>query len=116
MHPVDKRLRPLIVERSGRVDLLNIWIYTWSLNLEYGTGRDNGSGWFLLYNPSRFFGRFETHFVPVNDGGIAVRWERTMYIMTKGQGIEQGERITKYLEVLGAIGDHYGITTAEPVI
>lgn len=100
VHQIDKRLRSVIVWRSARLDLFNVWIYRWSLELDY----DEASGWFLLTNPSRYFGRFASGHVPVDDGGIEKRYRRTMDQLTEGQGPAYSEQLRDYLGALEKIG------------
>lgn len=100
VHPIDKRLRTVVIWRTARVGLLNLWVYRWALDIDY----DSAGGWFLLYNPSRFYPRYDNKYIPVDDGLIEKRWQRSLALATGGAGVEEAERLADYLRALQALG------------
>ena len=64
VNAVDKRVRNLEVMRIYAIDLLpvQIWIYYWQSTYKQ-------KGYFLLVNPEKYFGLYDTYGVPVDDGG-----------------------------------------------
>lgn len=100
--PIDKRASFFYVERAARIkipilsDILallgkvipplavfgdELWIYKYGVNLGYT--KDEGT--FILANPSRYFGMYDTKYIPLDDGDISNIWERTIYELTTGE-------------------------------
>lgn len=99
---VDKRMRTLIVQRSGTLPFQKGWVYRWWVDLDY----DNDfpiEGWFVLWNPQRYFGMYDTGYVPVDDGGIELRHLRTEMYLTDGKGAATGQQMRDYLEQLAKL-------------
>ncbi len=60
---VDKRMADLVAKRVLDVWALDMWLYKWEDD-------DEGKGWFLFQGYEEVFGRYDTMFVPSDDGGI----------------------------------------------
>lgn len=99
VYPVDKRLRSIECWRHTRIDLLNVWVYKWQQVTERGTRE----GWFLLQNPSKYFGYYDTDYVPVDDGLLSNRYGRTMYKLTEYVDVQGKVEITEYLDALSLL-------------
>lgn len=107
---VDKRMRPLIVERAFRLPAFDLWVYRWFVETDYQSD-DSMKGWFALKNPGRYFGMYDTAYVPVDDGGISGRHMRSVAKATKGYGVEYGDQLKDYLQ--GLIHAAYAQPVAE---
>ncbi len=81
VYPIDKRLRAITVWRTYASPPLHLWFYRWSLDLDY----DTGGGWFALFRPERYFNRYDNEYIPLGDGGISKRFQRSMHLATKGK-------------------------------
>lgn len=100
--PVDKRLSYLRVQRLARFSIPVIqqiaivlsyvpiirwilkpllflkedfWVYNWMIEM----GSDAGKGWFILTEPSSYFGMYDNKYCPDNDGDILQLWRLTIY-------------------------------------
>lgn len=104
--PIDKRMSFFYVERLTRLkiplltDLIGllariipalkpfgseVWVYKYGVNLGY----TQDTGWFVLAYPERFFGEYDTEYVPLDDGDISQIWQRTIYEYTKDSPEQQ---------------------------
>lgn len=102
VHQIDKRLRTLTVWRGFTFDIgLRVWLYLWTQDLDY---QENSGGWFMLVEPQRFFGWYDTHYIPVDDGGIEKRWKRTVYEITKGRMVDKTPQIREFMVAMEALG------------
>jgi hypothetical protein len=114
VHQIDKRMRSVVVWRAARLNFkpfINAWLYRWELELEY---KQEG-GWFLLLDPERYFGWYDTAHVPVSDGGLEKRYIRTIYEHTKGQMVDKGPQIREYLGELAGLSEEVEIALREEV-
>lgn len=100
VHPVDKRVRSVTVWRSATLFNDTVWVYRWMLDLDY---TDDDGGWFLIIHPGEYFDMFDTRFVPLDDGGVLQRYQRTLFEMT-GQVVRSDEAAQVFLEQLQEIG------------
>lgn len=99
VYPIDKRLRAVIVWRASVSTVLPIWIYRWELGLDYD---EQDGGWFALWRPERYFGRYDTAFIPFDDGGISERFGDTVAALTGGK--RTGVKSVDYQSALLALG------------
>jgi len=103
VHSIDKRLRSIIVWRSGRFTLPflpEFWVYRYKLELEY----DQCESFFILTSPKRYFGMYDTSYIPTSDGGIEGRYRRTLDTLTQGRGVAETDRLADYLRALSELG------------
>lgn len=80
VHPIDSRLSMFYAERTAIYTLPvfgQIWRYRWGMDTSYQ--RISGAFWF---RPQRFFGLFDTRYIPVSDADIRLLWALTCYEMT----------------------------------
>ena len=80
VYPIDKRQSYLYAERTQiyTLPLLGqIWRYRWALNLGYQDAK--GGFWFF---PKKYFGIFDTKYIPTSDADIRYLWGLTSYEMT----------------------------------
>lgn len=63
VYPVDKRMAPLKTRRLLDLWVLDAWLFEWQ-DVQGFTGK------FLLRNYREVFGRYDTKFIPFDDGGI----------------------------------------------
>ena len=97
VNAVDKRVRNLEVLRVFAIDLLprQLWIYHWQSTYKE-------KGYFLLYNPEKYFGLYDTKFVPTGDGGtleaiVSMYPEAVWEIIEARQGNRLQKLVEKYL-------------------
>jgi hypothetical protein len=79
---IDKRMSVLSVQRQYKISLPffpEIWAYKWTLDM----GEQQDSGAFYLINPKTFYGKFDTAYVPLDDGDISNLWELTIEEMVR---------------------------------
>jgi hypothetical protein len=99
---IDKRLRAIVVWRQAVIRLPflpEIWLYRWSLDLDY----DKQIGWFLLVNPQRYFGMYDTAYIPTDDGNIERRYDNTIHKITAGVGVPTPAVVAEYLSDYAAL-------------
>lgn len=114
--PIDKRASFFYVERLTRIkipivqDIIKLigkiikplkpfgeelWIYKYGVNLGY----TKDEGWFILANPTSYFGKYDTRYVPLDDGDISNIWERTIYELTNGAPEQEEWYKTEYVAI-----------------
>lgn len=59
----DKRMAPVRARREFDLYLFDSWLYRWQ-NVE------GDKSWFILRNYQNLFGRFDSRYIPLDDGGI----------------------------------------------
>lgn len=75
--PIDTRLSLLRVRREWAISTPagGLWVYQWLLAT--GDGPPAG-GRFGLFRPERYFGMYDTRYIPTDDGDIKLLWAATL--------------------------------------
>lgn len=105
VNQIDKRLRLISVFMVDEYPAFHVVVYKWQLNVDYA----KIGGWFALWRPERFFGRYDTAWVPYSDGGISARWQQSMAKQTRGKRFELPKSLD-YQAALAALGGGEGVT------
>jgi len=75
---INKNIQEVCITLYRATNLYKIGIPAWGYKWYMGQGRERIEGRFWLWQPDRFFGTYDTKYIPMDDGGIAAALRSTM--------------------------------------